>query len=300
MSVICPQGKRHDTGWYEERDGVRIYRYPPPPSATSLAGYVREYPFMLWWTLRLARRVWRDHPFDVIHACNPPDLFFLIGWLFRPRGVAFVYDQHDAGPEIMWAKRGGVQKRGFPELVVEWAERFTYALADVVIAPNDSYRRLATTRGHKDPRDVIVVRSAPRREEFSVGRRDFGRLGHRYLVGYLGVMGKQDGVDLLVRAVGLLVREGYDILLYLAGDGESRGEIEDLVRELGIEDQRAHAGLPDPRGVHTCAHERGRLRRPRPAESVQRHLDDEQDHRVHGAGLRLSRLRASGEPRDRR
>ena len=236
VSVICPQGRRHDTSRHEERDGVRIYRYPPPPSATSLAGYAREYPYMLWWTWRLARRVWRRHPFDVIHACNPPDLFFLIGWLFRPKGVSFVYDQHDAGPEILLAKRGGVQKRGFPEFVVEWAERFTYALADVVIAPNDSYKRLATTRGHKDPRDVIVVRSAPRREEFSISRRDFDRLGHRHLVGYLGVMGKQDGVDLLVRAVGLLVRDGYDILLYLAGDGESRREIEDLVRELGIED----------------------------------------------------------------
>ena len=236
VSVICPQGTRHDTGFYDERGGVRIYRYPPPPSATSLAGYVREYPFMLWWTWRLARRVWREHPFDTIHACNPPDLFFLVGWFFRPKGVSFVFDQHDAGPEIMLAKRDGVRKRGFPELVVEWAERSSYALADVVIAPNDSYKRLATTRGHREPNDVIVVRSAPRREEFSISHRGFDRLGHRYLVGYLGVMGKQDGVDLLVRAVGLLVREGYDILLYLAGDGESRSEIEDLVRELGIED----------------------------------------------------------------
>ena len=237
VSVICPQGRRHDTGRYEERGGVRIYRYPPPPRATSLAGYVREYPFMLWWTWRLARRVWREHPFDAIHACNPPDLFFLIGRLFRPRGVAFVFDQHDAGPEILLAKRGGVRVNGMPERVVEWAERSSYALADVVIAPNDSYRRLAVTRGHKDPADVVVVRSAPRREEFAPGSSGgFDRRGHRYLVGYLGVMGKQDGVDLLVRAVGLLVREGYDILLYLAGDGESRREVEGLVRDLGIED----------------------------------------------------------------
>ncbi len=236
VSVICPQGERHDREAYAEIEGVRILRYPPPPSARSLAGYVREYPFMLWWTLRLARRIWRVCPFDVIHAGNPPDLFFLIGGLFRPKGVAFVYDQHDAGPEILLAKRGGVQKRGIPELVVEWAERCTYALADVVIAPNDSYKRLATTRGHKDPGDVIVVRSAPRREEFSISRRGFDRRGHHHLVGYLGVMGKQDGVDLLVRAVGLLMHEGYDILLYLAGDGEARSEIEELVKELGIED----------------------------------------------------------------
>jgi len=237
VSVICPEGKRHDTESYEERGGVRIYRYPPPPAARSLAGYAREYPYMLWWTYRLARRVWGERPFDVIHACNPPDLFFLIGRLFRRRGVSFVYDQHDANPEILLAKRDGERKDGLPERVVACAERLTYDLADVVIAPNDSYRRLAVTRGGKDPGDVFVVRSAPRREEFSSVRCGvFDRLDHRYLVGYLGVMGKQDGVDLLVRAVGLLVGRGYDILLYLAGDGESRAEIEALVRELGIDD----------------------------------------------------------------
>jgi glycosyltransferase involved in cell wall biosynthesis len=237
VSVICPRGRRHDTSPYEERDGVRIYRYPHPPSATSLSGYLREYPYMLWWTCRLALRVWRRHRFDVIHACNPPDLFFLLGRIFRPWGVSFVFDQHDAGPEIMLAKRGGVQKRGFPELVVDWAERCTYALADIVIAPNASYARLATTRGHKDPGDVFVVRSAPRLDEFSPARCDgFDRLGHRHLIGYLGVMGKQDGVDLLVRAAAHLVQEGHDILLYLAGDGESRSEIEGLVEELGIGD----------------------------------------------------------------
>jgi len=237
VSVICPQGKRHDTEAYEERGGVRIHRYPPPPSARSLRGYAREYPYMLWWTSRLARRIWRDTGFDVIHACNPPDLFFLIGRLYRPHGVSFVYDQHDANPEILLAKRGGVASDGLPERVVRWAERSTYSLADVVIAPNDSYKRLAVTRGHKDPVDVYVVRSAPRWEEFSPVRYgEFDRLDHEYLVGYLGVMGKQDGVDLLVRAVGRLVREGYDILLYLAGDGESKGEIEALVRELDIVD----------------------------------------------------------------
>jgi len=237
VSVICPQGKRHDREPHAELGGVRIYRYPPPPRARSLAGYVREYPYMLTRTQRLARRIWRERGFDVIHACNPPDLFFTIGRLFRRFGVAFVYDQHDANPEILIAKRGGEERNGLPERAVRWAERSTYRLADIVISPNDSYRALALTRGGKAEEDVFVVRSAPRWEEFSPARySDFDRLDHRYLVGYLGVMGKQDGVDLLVRAVAMLVSAGYDILLYLAGDGESFAEIEALVGELGLRD----------------------------------------------------------------
>jgi glycosyltransferase involved in cell wall biosynthesis len=118
---------------------------------------------------------------------------------------------------------------------VRWAERETYRLADVVISPNESYRRLALTRGGKAEEDVFVVRSGPRREEFSpVTDGAFGRRGHRHLVAYLGVMGAQDGVDLLVRAVARLVHEGRDILLYLAGDGESYAAIRHLGEELGL------------------------------------------------------------------
>lgn len=244
VSVICPRGKRHDREPFADLGGVRIYRYPAPSSARSLAGYAREYPYMLAWTQRLAWRIWRERGFDAIHACNPPDLFFLMGRFFRRYGVSFVYDQHDANPEILIAKRGGKKRQGVLERVVRWAERCTYALADVVIAPNDSYRALAMTRGGKSAEDVFVVRSAPRWEEFlPVVGDGFDRRGHRFLVGYLGVMGKQDGVDVLVRAVGMLVAEGYDILLYLAGDGESYGEIEALVHELGLRGNVMMAGF---------------------------------------------------------
>ena len=244
VSVICPRGKRHDREAYAELGGVRIYRYPSPPSASSLAGYVREYPYMLAWTQRLAWRIWRERGFDAIHACNPPDLFFLIGRFFRRYGVSFVYDQHDANPEILIAKRGGEERQGVPERVVRWAERCTYALADVVIAPNDSYRALALTRGGKSAGEVFVVRSAPRWGEFLTVEGDhFDRRGHRFLIGYLGVMGKQDGVDVLVRAVRLLVADGQDVMLYLAGDGESYGEIEALVHELGLRDNVVMAGF---------------------------------------------------------
>jgi glycosyltransferase involved in cell wall biosynthesis len=117
---------------------------------------------------------------------------------------------------------------------VAWAERASFALADVVISPNDSYRRIALERGRCSPDDVFVVRSAPRAAEFPLREAPFDRHGHRHLVGYLGVMGKQDGVDLLVRAVARLVSEGWDIMLYLAGDGESRPDITRLVAECAL------------------------------------------------------------------
>jgi len=238
VSVVCPRGARHDRAFHERRDGVEIYRYPMPPLIPGLAGYIWEYGYALLATLLLSLVIWGRDRFDIIQACNPPDLFFLVSAVYRRRGVAYVFDHHDANPEILVAKRGGRAGRGLPELVVGWAERRTFAAADIVMSPNDSYRRIALSRGGKRAEDVYVVRSGPRLEEFADSAQgEFDRRGHRFLVCYLGVMGRQDGVDLLVEAVALLVAAGYDILLDLIGAGESYDEIAALVRQRGLEDR---------------------------------------------------------------
>jgi glycosyltransferase involved in cell wall biosynthesis len=238
VSVVCPRGAKHDRRFYEEIDGVRIYRYPTPPSRPGLAGYVVEYGYMLLMTGLLALAVFAREPFDAIHACNPPDLFVLVAWPFRLLGVSFLFDQHDACPEILVAKRGGEAGAGLPELVVRWAERATYAAADVVVSPNESYRAIALGRGKKAHDDVFVVRSAPRLAEFpSGGPASFDRRGHEFLVGYLGVMGLQDGVDVLLEALALLIRRGYDVLAYLAGAGESYEALAREVVRLGLQDR---------------------------------------------------------------
>lgn len=261
VSVICPRGKKHDRRFYERCAGVSIYRYPAPRLIPGLAGYIWEYGYSLSATLLLALIVYLRRPFDVIHACNPPDLFFLIGRLFRRAGVSYVFDHHDANPEILIEKREGVRQRGIPELVVSWAERRNFAEALVVISPNGSYRDIALRRGGKAPQDVVVVRSGPRLREFSLEEVEpFDLRGHEYLIGYLGVMGRQDGVELLVEATALLIARGYDLLLYLAGDGESYGEVAELVRRLGLEERVLMPGYqswrefyPALRAAHVCA-----------------------------------------------
>ena len=134
----------------------------------------------------------------------------------------------------------------------------------MVIAPNESYRRLALERGHKSPDDVFVVRSGPRWEEFSPVRYgDYDRQGHEFLVGYLGVMGRQDGVELLIRAVAELVARGHDILLYLAGGGESYDELVTLAGELGLDGNALMPGYQHRTEFSPPLHERRRVRRPR-------------------------------------
>ncbi len=203
VSVISPTGR----GWelpYEEIDGVHIYRHPAPPEAHSGAiAYAREYTHALRHWFRLARRIWRERGFDVIHGCNPPDLVFLLALAYRPRGVRYLFDHHDVCPELFEAKFG---RRGLLYGIMRLWERLNFACADVSIATNESFRRIAVKRGRMAPENVFVVRSAPQTEKFVPQPSDPSlKKGASVLIGYVGVIGQQEGMDLLVAAADHLI-----------------------------------------------------------------------------------------------
>lgn len=246
VSVICPTGKGCES-LYEELDGVHIYRHPLPPEGTTPLGYLREYSAALWSQWSLARRIHAERGFDVIHACNPPDLVFVTGlWFKTIHGTRFLFDQHDLCPELFESKYG---RRGFLYHLVRIAERMTFLLADTVISTNESYRKVALTRGRKAAEDVHVVRSGPNLEIFKKAPATLNyHAGRRYLVGYLGVMGDIDGVDGLIHVVHELVinRDRKDIQFCLIGGGPMLESLKDLARQLGVEQYVEFPGrVPD-------------------------------------------------------
>jgi glycosyltransferase involved in cell wall biosynthesis len=245
VTIICPTGKGCDAH-YEEIDGIAIHRYDLPLEAAGAKGYAVEYSVALAKAFRLCWRVLFTRGFDAIHACNPPDLFFLIGAFFKLFGKRFVFDHHDINPELYEAKFG--RRDAFYRLLLA-LERWTFRFADVSIATNESYRRIAIERGRMDPDRVFVVRSGPSLERLKRVPPD-PRLknGRRYLVGYVGVMGAQEGIDLLLRAVHSIVHwhRRTDIHFGLVGGGTSLEEMKRLAQELGIADYVTFTGrVPD-------------------------------------------------------
>jgi glycosyltransferase involved in cell wall biosynthesis len=245
VSIICPTGKGCEKH-FEEIDGIAIYRYDLPVEASGAVGYALEYGLALFWTFVLSWRVLLTRGFDVIHACNPPDLFFLIGGFFKLLGKKFVFDHHDINPELYEAKFG--RRDLFWKLMV-LLERLTFRTADVSIATNESYRRIAIGRGGMDPQKVFVVRSGPSLERLRIVPPDPAlKHGRRFLVGYVGVMGKQEGIDLLLHAVHAIVAKHgrHDIQFGLVGGGTSLDEMKALAKTLGIEDYVTFTGrVPD-------------------------------------------------------
>jgi len=245
VSIICPTGKGYERR-AEVIDGIHIWRYRLPHEAEGAAGYLIEYGAALFWSFVLSWKVLRRRGFDVIHACNPPDLFFLLGAFYRLFGKKFVFDHHDASPELYEAKFG---RRGLLWRAMVWLERLTFRTADISIATNESYRRIAIERGGMDPARVFVVRSGPSLERMKIVPPDPRlRCGRRYLVGYVGVMGRQEGIDLLLQAVQAIVQEfgRRDVHFGLVGGGTSLGEMRALAQALGVADYVTFTGrVPD-------------------------------------------------------
>jgi len=245
VSVICPTGRGHE----EERitiDGIHIYRHRLPIEASGKWGYLLEYGAALFCQLALSLRVLIEHGFDIIHACNPPDTIFLVALPYKLLGKRFIFDHHDLNPELYLAKFGRI---GALHRILLLLERCTFALADASIATNESYRRVAIERGGMSPDRVFVVRSGPLLERLRPAPpAEALKRGRRHLVGYIGVIGPQEGLDLLLETARIIVfeRGRDDVAFSVVGDGTDLPRVRRLVTGMGLEDIVHFTGrLPD-------------------------------------------------------
>jgi glycosyltransferase involved in cell wall biosynthesis len=245
VSIVCPTGKGCEKK-FEEIDGIHIWRYRLPVEGEGALGYALEYAAALFWTLLLSVHVALTRGVDIVHACNPPDLLFLIGGLFKLCGRKFVFDHHDLNPELYEAKFG---RRDFLHRLLLRLEYWTFRIADVSIATNQSYLCIAIARGRMPPERAFVVRSGPSLECLKIQPADEQlKRGRRHLVGYVGVMGKQEGIEYLLRAARHIVFDlgRRDVHFGLVGGGTSLEAMKALAQELGIADFVTFTGrVPD-------------------------------------------------------
>lgn len=235
VSIICPTGKGFKKR-HEVIEGIDIYRHTLPLEAKGALGFLAEYGAALFWETLLAWRIFFKRRFDVIQGCNPPDLIFLVSLPFKLLGVKYIFDHHDINPELYEAK---FNKRGFFWRLMKLFEKLTFLSADVSIATNESYKAIAIERGGMEPGRVHVVRSGPDLSRVKlVPPVTSWKNGRAHMVGYVGVMGEQEGIDLLIDAVDYLVREKHreDVQFVLVGGGPALADLQALTQEKGLSD----------------------------------------------------------------
>lgn len=236
VCIICPKGEQRDQEAYVCINGIHIYRYTLNITIHRAKDYVKEYALAMLKTLGLSIKVWFKHGFDVIHAANPPDIFFAIGLFYRLFGKKYLFDQHDLAPEVFHIR---FQNRMQPLYrLLKLFERCSYQLATVVITTNETQKQTAVRRGHCQESKVFVVRNGPDIHKFSsppAVETDL-KQGKSYLLAYIGVMGVQDGVDYALRALYELVhrQNRKDIMLVLMGNGDQLSQLKSLAHDLEI------------------------------------------------------------------
>jgi glycosyltransferase involved in cell wall biosynthesis len=236
VSIISPKGSTRDQESHVCIDGIHIYRYQLLPADSKSTAYLLEYTISMLMTFLLSLKVLFRHGFDVIHAANPPDTFFLIGLFYRPFGKKFVYDQHDLSPEMFRVKfKGRMRPLHKLMLFLEWC---SYRTADVVVTPNLAVKRFALQRGHCRPERVFVVYNGPNLTRIKeVPAEPELKRGRRYLLAYVGTMEVQDGVEYTLLALHELVQRygRRDVSLVLMGDGGNAPTLHALANELQLE-----------------------------------------------------------------
>ncbi len=248
VTVVCPKGPNDPAR--SVIDGVHIYKYRPAPEAKGLPGFTVEFVYSWLRTAWLSTRVWRRRPFQVIQACNPPDTYWLLARMWKLRGVSFVFDQHDLNPELFLSRFGDpVTLRQRVELGgLRWLERMTYRTADQVISTNESYLEKAVTRGGRRRQTVTVVRSGPDTRQMRpvIPNNDI-RGDAQFLLVYLGIMGPQDGVHLVLEVMRELVhqRGRTDVRAALLGFGDCLEQLRRQCSDFGLDQWVTFTGRAD-------------------------------------------------------
>ena len=234
VTVVCPRRKGSTKG-YEVINGIKIYRHPSPAEGSTPAGYLWEYGWALFWEFWYTLWIYLRHGFDVIQGCNPPDNIFLVALPFKLLGVKYIFDHHDANPELYVSKYG---KQGTLYRILVALEKLTYRVSDVVMVTNMSYKELAVSRGGVPPGNVFVVRNGPNKENFkAVPSNPARKNGKSYLVGYVGNMGVQDGLDILLDIAQHIKRSGRrDVLFTCVGGGTELNKLKKMVEEKDLLD----------------------------------------------------------------
>lgn len=228
--VICPlpqelAGSANGTNPVD-LEGVSVFYFPLRRAERGVISYLAEYLSAFLAIARLACIVWHQERFDILHFCNPPDIFFPIAAFFRLRGARIVFDHHDLFPEFVSGRHSGVGGK-LLYVLARVSEYLTLRYADVVISTNQSYRRIAVERGRIPIQRTVVVRNGPRQDIFVPVAPDATlKRGFRFMACYAGVMGHEDGVLELLTSVRFIIHElgRRDILFVLLGGGSVYAE----------------------------------------------------------------------------
>ncbi len=230
VDVICLRGEGEAPR--ERYRGVEVHRLPIKLNKATLLrqslNYVR---FSLLAGSRL-RRLQLQHRYRTVQVHNLPDFLVFCALVPKLQGVPVILDLHDLMPEF-FEGRFGLGRHGVPAALVRLQERLACRFADHVITVSDRWRQTLIARGVAEDKCSVVMNVAD--ERIFTPRRRPGSNGTKLRLIYHGTLTYRYGLDLAIRAVGLVKDEIPGIRLTIMGSGDQRSDLLALRRELHLE-----------------------------------------------------------------
>lgn len=244
VTVITAQHPGNDE--FRKRAGIRLLEYPPPPRTESRLNYPIEYGYSFLAAAFLAFRALLSSGIDVVQFCQPPDIYFPLAWLFKWLGVGVLIDQRDLLPELYAARYGRLPPVLMSGLRI--CERLSHRSADHIICTNEyQWKRVLSASGLPQSY-VSLVRNGPVLSEVAEAHSDEAlKRGYRYLCCWVGAIGRQDKVDLLIQSIDHIVHEldRKDCQFAIIGPGERLANTQGLTHRLKL-DEWVHFTGPLP------------------------------------------------------
>jgi len=167
-----------------------------------------------------------------------PDILIVSAILPKLTGAKIILDLHDPMPELFRAIYSVPEDHGMIR-VLKSLENISIGLADLVVTPNISFRKLFISRGcpaakidiiMNTPKESVFQKNlSPNNFEKAPDQKSFALMLH-------GTIEERQGHDTAIKAVFYLRNAIPNLMLHVYGDGGFLNDAQRLVNELNLQD----------------------------------------------------------------
>lgn len=236
VDVICLRGISRKL--WEAINGVMIHRVDLRRTRAGKLRYLWKYSWFIFRAFLMVSRMHIRRPYRIVHVHNMPDILIVSAILPKLTGAKIILDLHDPMPELFRAIYSVPEDHGMIR-VLKSLENISIGLADLVVTPNISFRKLFISRGcpaakidiiMNTPKESVFQKNlSPNNFEKAPDQKSFALMLH-------GTIEERQGHDTAIKAVFYLRNAIPNLMLHVYGDGGFLNDAQRLVNELNLQD----------------------------------------------------------------
>lgn len=185
----------------------------------------------------------------ILRLCKKYDIDILAAHLTKPI-MACLLASFFCSCKVVVHEHGPVFEKGIQYSFYKFVLRVLWRRAAVFVAVSQHTADILIHSIGIAPERIRVIPNAvefdvfdPQRISKQSARQKLGISDQDIVLGFVGRLNYQKGVDLLVEALSLLRQKSARYVLLIAGEGRERERLEELARQLGVEEQVRFLGF---------------------------------------------------------